>query len=39
MDDFNAELAAMKEDGTIEAIVAKYIGNTEEEAAEETDAE
>ena len=39
MDDFNAELAAMKEDGTIDAIVAKYIGSAEEEAAEETDAE
>ena len=39
MDDFNAELAAMKEDGTIDAIVAKYIGDTEDEAAEETDAE
>ena len=36
MDDFNAELAAMKEDGTIDEIVAKYIGSSEEETAEET---
>ena len=38
MDDFNAELATMKEDGTLDAINAKYLGDSEE-AAEETDAE
>ena len=37
MDDFNAELAAMKEDGTIDAIVAKYIGSDDAEAEETTE--
>ena len=35
LDDFNAALAELKEDGTIEAIIAKYIGRSDDTADEE----
>lgn len=35
LDDFNAALVELKEDGTIDAIIAKYIGDSEEAAEEE----
>ena len=34
MDDFNAELAIMKDDGTLDAINAKYLGDSGENAEE-----
>lgn len=39
MDDFNAALAELKEDGTIDAIIAKYIGDSEENAEEAAEEE